>query len=246
MGFDELVATWRGGLIVSCQAAAGSPLARPDVIAALAAAAELNGAVGVRVDGPTNIRAVRGAVRVPVLGIEKMNDDCSDVYITPTFESARRVAVSGADVIALDGTARPRPGGESLATIISRIKAEVGLPVMSDVSTFDEGVRAAEEFGADFVATTLSGYTPGTAGLDGPDFWLVERLAARLGVPVICEGRLRTPDDVRRAFQRGAFAVVVGTAITSVDWLVRRFHAATPDFQGYDAPRPVVARRREE
>ena len=35
-------------------------------------------------------------------------------------------------------------------------------------------------------------------------------------------------EDVRRAFEARAFAVVVGSAITGIDDLVRRFVAATP------------------
>jgi N-acylglucosamine-6-phosphate 2-epimerase len=87
---------------------------------------------------------------------------------------------------------------------------------------------AVEEAGADMVSTTLSGYTQETLGAEEPDIQLVGQLANRLNVPVICEGRLRSPDDARRAFENGAFAIVVGTAITGVDWLVRLYAAATP------------------
>jgi N-acylglucosamine-6-phosphate 2-epimerase len=169
---------------------------------------------------------VREVVGVPILGIEKMNSNGSDVYITPTYESARRVAEAGADVIALDGTPRKRPGGEECRSIIARIREDLKVPVMADVATVEEGIRAAEEFGAEIVSTTLSGYTPETAGKHVPDFELIERLAGRLTVPVISEGRLHSPEDVRRAFECGAFAVVVGTAITGIDWLVRKFVAA--------------------
>jgi N-acylglucosamine-6-phosphate 2-epimerase len=152
----------------------------------------------------------------------------SDVYITPTYDSAMRIAASEPDVIALDGTLRTRPNGESLRLIVSRIHSELKRPVMADVATLEEGIMAVEEAGADMVSTTLSGYTLETAGADEPDIQLVGRLANRLNVPVICEGRLRSPDDARRAFENGAFAVVVGTAITGVDWLVRHYAAATP------------------
>ncbi len=228
MKLEQVLAQWRGGLIVSCQAAADSPLARPDIIAVLALAAERNGAVGVRIDGPANIQAVRQAVRIPMLGIEKITSDGYGVYITPTWESAARVVASGADVVALDGTPRSRPNGEALSTIISRVQTELERPVMADIATYNEGVMAVEEAGADIVGTTLSGYTAETSGSETPDFKLVERLAARLNVPVICEGRLRRPENVRRAFDCGAFAVVVGNAITGVDWLVRYYVAATP------------------
>jgi N-acylglucosamine-6-phosphate 2-epimerase len=203
-------------------------MARPDIIAALAITAEQNGAVGVRIDGAINIRAVRKLVRVPVIGIVKVMHRDSDVYITPTYESAMRIAASEPDVIAVDGTQRARPNGESLGSIITRIHSELRRPVMADVATLEEGIRAVEEAGAEMVSTTLSGYTQETLGAEEPDIQLVGRLANRLRVPVICEGRLRSPNDARRAFENGAFAIVVGTAITGVDWLVRQYAAATP------------------
>jgi N-acylglucosamine-6-phosphate 2-epimerase len=228
MKTEELLAAWRGGLIVSCQAASDSPLARHDIIAALALTAERNGAVGVRIDHPVNIRAVRGAVTVPILGIEKILDKDFDVYITPTYESAARVRASGADVIALDGTMRPRPNGETLRGIIARVHEELGCAVMTDIATVDEGLAAALDAGANIIGTTLSGYTPETLGRTAPDYELIEKLTKRLDVPVLCEGRLRSSEDVRRAFDCGAFAVVVGTAITGVDSLVRDYVAVTP------------------
>jgi N-acylglucosamine-6-phosphate 2-epimerase len=228
MKTEELLAAWRGGLIVSCQAADDSPLARPDIIAALALTAERNGAVGVRIDHPINVRAVRAAVALPILGIEKIFDEDFDVYITPTYASAARVRASGADVIALDGTMRPRPNGETLRGIVARVQDDFRCGVMADIATVDEGLAAVLDAGANLVGTTLSGYTPETYGRDAPDYELVEQLAKRLEVPVLCEGRLRSPEDVRRAFDCGAFAVVVGTAITGVDRLVRDYAAVTP------------------
>lgn len=219
----------QNGLIVSCQAPANSPLCKPEIIAALAECAERNGAIGVRIDSPEHIRAVRQTVKVPILGIYKVVFDSSEVYITPNFKHAKEIAAAGADVIAIDATRRTRPGDEDLIEIVSRIKAELNLPVMADVSTLDEGTSAVEAGGVDFVGTTLSGYTNATGHLIAkPDFELVEKLAAKLAVPVICEGRLRSPEDVRRAFDCGAFAVVVGGAITGIDRLVSDFVHATP------------------
>ncbi|MBA4123101.1 MAG: N-acetylmannosamine-6-phosphate 2-epimerase [Acidobacteria bacterium] len=218
----------QNGLIVSCQAPANSPLAKPEIIAALAETAEQNGAVGVRIDSPDHILAVKQVVRVPILGIYKVVSASSKVYITPTFDAAKEIAAAGADVIALDATLRQRPGGESLAEIVRRIKEELHLPVMADVSTLEEGINAVETAGVDFVGTTLSGYTNATKHLVEPDFELIEKLVERLDAPIICEGRLRSPDDVRRAFDCGAFAVVVGGAITGVDQLVQWFISATP------------------
>jgi N-acylglucosamine-6-phosphate 2-epimerase len=216
----------RNGLIVSCQAPASSPLAKPEIIAALALTAEQNGAVGVRIDSPVNIRAVRQTVNLPIVGIYKIVTPGSEVYITPTFESAREAAAAGADLIALDATFRTRPNNEDLAEIVERIHHELNLPVMADVATFEEGLNA-ETIGCDFVGTTLSGYTQETKHIIEPDFELVKQLS-NLSIPTICEGRLRKPENVARAFECGAFAVVVGNAITGTDWLVREFAEMTP------------------
>lgn len=214
----------KGGLIVSCQAPEGSPLARPEIIAAFAEAAQLNGARGVRIDSPTNIRAVRDRVSVPVIGIYKIVSETSEVYITPSFEAARAVAEAGADLIAFDATDRPRNGGATLCEVARYISDELKMPTMADIATLAEGVFASEELGCDFVGTTLSGYTHETSHLLAePDFALVEALAKRIAAPIICEGRIKSPADVRRAFDCGAHAVVVGKAITGIDELVRDF-----------------------
>jgi len=225
---NKTIESWRGGLIVSCQASDNSPLNKPEIIAAFAETAELGGAVGVRIDAPENIRAVSERVNVPILGIYKIVFDSSDVYITPTFAAAKQIVEAGANIIALDATRRTRPDGETLEKVVARVRAELKKPVMADISSFDEGLYAAETLGVDVISTTLSGYTAETKHLIEPDFRLVERLAKKLSLPIVCEGRLRSTDDVRRAFECGAFAVVVGGAITGIDLLVQRFVGATP------------------
>lgn len=227
MSTDSAIEKLRGGLIVSCQATPGSPLAEPQIIAALALTAEQYGAAGVRINTPAHIAATKGRVNVPIIGIEKVESAESDVYITPTFAVARGVAESGADIVALDATRRPRPSGEKLAELIQRVQMELQRPVMADIAAFDEGLYAADS-GATLVATTLCSYTAATRGARIPAFDLIERLAARLNVPIVCEGGVATPDDVKRAFDCGAFAVVVGTAITGIGQNVRRFAAAAP------------------
>jgi putative N-acetylmannosamine-6-phosphate epimerase len=216
----------QGGLIVSCQAREGHPLHNPHIIAALARAAEAGGAAGVRINGESDIAAVSVFVTVPIIGIRKTWVEDFPVYITPTFEDAAAVAAAGAEVIALDATHRERPGGESIEELIPRIHRELGRPVMADISTLREGEQAVA-LGADLVATTLSGYTTGTPP-DGPDLELVRRLARSVKVPVVAEGRYRTPEQVRDAFQAGAFAVVVGRAITDALAITRHFVEATP------------------
>ena len=223
---DAVLAAIRHGVIVSCQAAAGDPLDAPEHIVAMALSAERGGAVGLRIDSPRNLRAVRAQTALPLLGIYKQYSLDSDVYITPTYESARLVVEAGADLVALDATSRPRPGGETFAAIVARLHEEWGVAVMADISTVEEAVGAARD-GADLVATTLAGHTPYT--VDGErNVDLAARIAAAVEVPVIVEGGLWTADDVRSSFEAGAFAVVVGSAVTAPELITRRLSEAAP------------------
>ncbi|NDD64414.1 MAG: putative N-acetylmannosamine-6-phosphate 2-epimerase [Acidobacteria bacterium] len=219
---NNLLDSLRGGLIVSCQAPDNSPLNDPGVISAMALAAQNHGAVAVRINGEANIRATRERVTIPIIGIEKVVTPGYPVYITPTFEVAARLRAGGADIIATDGTSRPRPQGEKIEDLISRIQGSLGLPVMADIATYDEGLFVAD-WGADIVATTLCGYTEDTRQEELPALHLVNSLSRRLETPVICEGGVATPRAMAEAFAEGAFAVVVGTAITGIDRLLEAF-----------------------
>lgn len=216
-----------GGLIVSCQAPVESPLHSPPIIAAMAAAAVNQGAVGVRIDTPAHIEAVRAQVSAPIIGLWKQVFPESEVYITPQFIHAEAVAGAGADIIAIDATARPRPGQESLETLIARIHEELGKPVMADVDTLENAIAAAAA-GADWVGTTLYGYTAATRHLSPPGFDLLSQMVEKLNVPVICEGGIASPAQARQALDLGAHAVVVGTAITGIDILVNRYVTHLP------------------
>ncbi|MDI6772126.1 MAG: N-acetylmannosamine-6-phosphate 2-epimerase [bacterium] len=220
------LAALRGGLIVSCQARPDNPLHGSVFMAAMARAASGAGALGLRMNGPEDIRAARAAVGLPIIGLYKRPYDDCQVLITPTFAEAEVVAASGAAIIALDATGRRRPDGVGLQELIARIHDELGLPVLADASGIEDGLAAASA-GADAVATTLSGYVdPGAPPPENPDFDLVAALAARVRVPVIAEGRIKTPAQAREALDRGAFAVVVGTAITNPREIARGFAQA--------------------
>jgi N-acylglucosamine-6-phosphate 2-epimerase len=205
----------RGGLVVSVQAPSGSPLADGSVLAAIARAAELGGAAGIRAQ---DVRAVKEAVHLPVIGLRKRRVEGSEVYITPTLEDARAVAAAGADIVAVDATLRD-------GVDISSLASELQVPVLADVDSLEAGV-AARKAGAAAVATTLAGYTDNAAPPAEPDLDLVAALASELDCPVFAEGRIATPDQARAAFEAGAFAVVVGTAITDAVALTRGFAAA--------------------
>ncbi|BAY90022.1 MULTISPECIES: N-acetylmannosamine-6-phosphate 2-epimerase [unclassified Tolypothrix] len=210
------------GLIVSCQAPVDSPLHQPLVIAAMAQAAVNNGAVGVRIDTPNHIQAVRACVNAPIIGLWKQVIAGYDVYITPQFHHAVAVAAAGADIIAIDATMRSRPGDEQLATMIARIHQELNKPVMADVDTI-EAAKAAVNAGADIVGTTLFGYTAATKDFTPPGWELLSQMVEQLNIPVICEGGIASPQMARQALALGADAVVVGTAITGIDIQVRAY-----------------------
>jgi N-acylglucosamine-6-phosphate 2-epimerase len=214
----------RGGLIVSVQAPPDSPLASPETMSAIARAAELGGAVGVRAEGPADVRAIKRAVTVPVIGLLKRDLPDSPVRITPSLDDARAVAGAGADVVALDATLRARSGGTTTRDFVAALAAELDVPLLADVDSLEAAV-AARAAGADAVATTLSGYTGDGPAPDKPDLELVRRLVGELDCPVLAEGRYSSPDDVEAALDAGAFAVVVGTAITDPVTLTRRFAA---------------------
>lgn len=221
-----MLMTIAGGLIVSCQAAGENPLTGAHFMSAMAEAAVMGGAVGIRANGPDCVGAIRERVTGPIIGLYKQEHPGSDVYITPTWDSAREIIGAGADIVAIDATPRPRPDGEDLADLIRKIHA-AGKLVMADISTFDEGVQAAR-LGADLVGTTLSGYTPYSPQHSGPDFTLIEQLAKQPGVNVIAEGRFFAPEEVNKAIELGAHAVVVGTAITNPWKTTERFVSMMP------------------
>lgn len=211
----------RGGLIVSCQAGAASPLSGPEAMARFAQAAVMAGAVGIRANGPDDVGAIVATTGVPVIALHKVQGPRRRM-ITPTRELARGLIEAGAAILAVEATAEADEYG---ADPFPLLVAE-GVPVMADISTVDEGL-AAWDAGAAVVGTTLSGYTPYSRSAETPDLELVESLAGR-GIPVIAEGRYRSPAEVAAAFAAGAHAVVVGGAITDPLATAERFAAAAP------------------
>ena len=213
-----------GGLIVSCQAEDGNPFFQPESMARFARAAEMGGAVCIRAKEP-DIRAIKDSCSLPVIGIDKVYIEGFDVYIIPRFEDAERVAAAGADIIALDCTPRPRPGGITMQEMVQRIKQELKLPVMADIATLEEAI-AAEKAGVDIVATTMSGYTHYSPPRDSPDFDLLEAVVRAVAVPVIAEGHISTLAEARACLSAGAWAIVIGAAITRPADLTQRFAKA--------------------
>lgn len=214
----------RSGLVVSCQAPPGHPLRWRDAIVALAECARDGGAHGLRIDGADDVRAVRARVDLPIIAISKHFRQDQRPLITPSYADCVELVAAGADIVAVEATAES-PRVEEFGVLVNRIHSELEVPVMADVATFDEGM-AAWRAGADLVSTTLSGYTSGSRALDGPDLDLVAELAAE-GCRVVLEGRVHEPAQAAAALELGAWAVVVGGAITDPLARTRRFVAAS-------------------
>lgn len=229
----------KNGLIVSCQASPGEPLYAPEHILALALSAIAGGAIAVRLEGEQNIQIVKQNMnnppgKYPIIGLIKSgrvseSERLVKPYITNTFSEAVTIANSGADIVALDATGRERPDGLTVRETIARIHEELDKPVWADVATLQEGLMAAEAE-ADIVSTTLYGYTQETKvpDSDGPNFDLLKELVNHLSIPIVLEGRVWHPEEVTRAFSIGAYAVVVGSAITRPQLITRRFVGAIP------------------
>ncbi|MDR0487839.1 MAG: N-acetylmannosamine-6-phosphate 2-epimerase [Propionibacteriaceae bacterium] len=209
----------QGGLIVSCQAAVDSPLFGPEMMARMAQAAVAGGAVAIRARGMDDVRAIKEAVDVPVIGLTKRGH--TGVYITPTVEDAVHLQEAGADLIAVDATLRPRPDGSSPAEHLARLHECLSVPVLADVDTVEAGLQA-EQCGVAILASTLSGYTVPEES-SGPDIRIIEELSTYGNVPVIAEGRYQSVEDIRLALSVGAWAVVIGGAITDPVAITRRF-----------------------
>ncbi|MGB8452620.1 MAG: N-acetylmannosamine-6-phosphate 2-epimerase [Anaerocolumna sp.] len=220
---DGILKRIKGGLIVSCQALSNEPLYSSYIMSRMAYAAELGGACGIRANTPEDIIEIKKTVKLPVIGLYKQVHPACEVYISPTVEAIDGLVESNTDIIALDATNRLRPYGISLDDFFNQIRNKYpDMLFMGDCSTYEDAIHAVE-IGFDLVGTTLCGYTEDTKGTLLPNFELVKQLAGDLNIPVIAEGGIWTPEQLRTALDCGAYAAVVGTAITRPMDITKRF-----------------------
>lgn len=219
----EILEKIKGGLIVSCQALETEPLYDSYIMSKMAWAAYLGGACGIRANTVADIKAIKDKVDLPLIGIIKQVYNDSDVYITPTMKEVDDLVQAGCEIIAVDATNRLRPGGVTFEEFFSKVRAKYPKQLfMADTSCFEEGKKASE-LGCDLIGTTMAGYTPYTEGTPLPDFKLMERYVKALDNPVIAEGGIWIPEDLKRAMDTGVHAAVVGTAITRPMDITKRF-----------------------
>ncbi|MCB2204243.1 putative N-acetylmannosamine-6-phosphate 2-epimerase [bacterium] len=222
---DAILSAFNDGLIVSChvEEEAGEKLGL-DALRYFVHAAVEGGAAGLRIEGVERMRTVRELTKLPLIGFIEGSYADGSALITPTLDDIDSLLSAGADIVAIDATKRKRPGDIDGFIFFEQARKRFKAPLWADVATFREGVRAAE-MGADIVATTLAGYTAGTAVQDyrTPDFVLIRELASALTTPVIAEGRIWTPEDARHCTALGAHAVVVGSAITRPQLITRMY-----------------------
>ena len=205
----------KGDIVVSSQAAPDEPLHKEECMLAMMQSVVNGGAGGLRVAGARDVKNAKKHFHIPVIGLtkpEKLPENWkSVVYITPTLKEVNELIQAGADIIAFDATLRKREN--TIEEMISVIHNSNKL-AMADISTLEEGINAAN-LGADIISTTLAGYTEQSGEpTEGPDFELLERLVKSVSKPVILEGRIWEPKEVKKAFELGAYCVVIGAAIT--------------------------------
>ena len=216
----------KGHLIVSCQALDYEPLHSPFIMGRMALAALEGGAAGIRANTPEDVTEIKRVVDLPIIGLYKKDYPDSEVYITPTMKEIDAMVACGSDIIAMDATARIHPNGLTLDELFKQArKAYPDQVFMADCSTFEECMHA-REIGFDIAGTTMRSYTSYTKGVRIPEFELFRQLKSNLDIPFIAEGGIWDPEEARLAIECGAFAVVVGSAITRPQLITRRYAAA--------------------
>ncbi len=208
-------------LVVSCQALPEEPLHSPMIMGRMALAAKQAGAAGIRAQGVEDIIEIKKVTGLPVIGIIKRHYPDSEVFITATQQEVQALLATGCEMIALDATNRSRPNGEKLSDLLMQIHA-ANVLAMADCSTLAEA-KAAQALGFDCISTTLAGYTAYSRQTKGPDFDLIVDLLKEIKIPVIAEGKIHTPEQLKKMFDLGVYSAVVGGAITRPQEIAARF-----------------------
>lgn len=218
----------KDGIVVSCQALKDEPLHGSYIMGRVALAAQQGGAIGIRSNSCEDIKEIKKNVILPIIGIVKRDYKDSDIYITPTIKEIEELISSECEMIALDATDRKRPNNELLESFIQKIKTKnSNVLLMADISTVSEAIEA-EKLGFDCISSTLMGYTDTSKdyNVTTNDFYYLTEILKNVNIPVIAEGHISTPDLARKALEKGAHSVVVGSAITRPKLITEAFVSA--------------------
>ena len=223
----DIISRLKNKVIVSVQAMPNEPLYKEECMNAMIQSVIKGGAKGLRLAGSRDIKNAKKFTKVPIIGLTKPEVIPKNwkqiVYITPGMKEITELINAGADIIAMDGTSRPR-GKDNLRKLVKYVSVHKKYS-MADISTLPEAI-AARTLGFDMISTTLSGYTQNSCvETEEPDFKLLEQAVKILDCPIILEGRIWTPDQVKKAFDLGAHSVVIGSAITRPQLIVKRFYS---------------------
>ena len=231
---QELFDLIKGTIVVSCQATPGEPLYMKDqsMMYLMARAAKQAGAKMIRTSSVRDIVEIKEETGLPVIGLIKREYPGYTGRITMTMREVDECMEAMADIVSIDCTFNERGDGLTPAEFLKQVKAKYpNIIIMADCATLEEAV-AAYEAGADLVGSTMNGYTPQTKHCKGePNYELVREMVAALPCPVIAEGRVHTPEQARKMLEIGAWAVVVGGAITRPLEIANRFMNAVKDFK---------------
>ena len=204
------------GLIVSCQVEDESNFTLSDM-SSFALEAVRGGCVGLRIRGCQSVSDVKKNTDVPVIGLSKGVYEDGSVWITPTFEDGMKLWESGSDYIAIDAT------GRSGYNHIQRLHKE-GVRLIGDISSLEQAKMAIDS-GCISLTTALSGYTKDCVVSDEPDYDLLEKLIST-DVPILAEGRYWERSQIKKAFDLGAYGVVVGSAISRPHLITERLNVS--------------------
>jgi N-acylglucosamine-6-phosphate 2-epimerase len=199
----------------------GTPIDTPEFIAAQAKTVLQAGAIGIRAQGVSNVKAVAEVVSVPIIGLIKRYSESTLIHITPEIEDVLNLEQAGADIVAIDATGRLRENAVSFPAFMEELRRRTDIPILADVDTVEAAIQA-EVLGCDAIATTLSGYTEAPAP-KLPNIKLISDITQQVKIPVIAEGGFSKPEHVMQAFQAGAWSVCIGTAITNPYLLTKSF-----------------------
>ena len=231
---QELFDLIKGTIVVSCQATPGEPLYMKDqsIMYLMARAAKQAGAKMIRTSSVRDIVEIKEETGLPVIGLIKREYPGYTGRITMTMREVDECMEAMADIVSIDCMDCERGDGLTPPEFLRQVKAKYpNIIIMADCATLEEAV-AAYEAGADLVGSTMNGYTPQTRDCKGdPNYELVRQMVAALPCPVIAEGRVHTPEQARKMLEIGAWAVVVGGAITRPLEIANRFMAAVKDFK---------------